>query len=370
MNLSHVAYALIFAQCCFLHAHSGAEGFQWTQEKMELAEIQTQAAGPGVIQHYVRAPGKMSFHPDYVAYVIPKVEGVVTRIHKNLGETVEQDDVLVVIESKEIAECKANYLAALKKNALYQTLLTREKGLKGISAGQDYLHAQLAAEEALINKELAVQSLYALGLSEREIGEIPQEKGANLRYFAIKAPIKGRVVQKDLTMGELVTHSTRAFTIANAEKMWIEINVNQQDAQYLKEGLPIEVVAQDKSVTATLLHLNPAICEETRTATAIALLDNTSETWRQGEFVTAKIQTYFTEAPIVIPRDAIQTIHGEDYVFVADADCFKLCAVKTGKIDEINVEILAGLEPGQPYASCNTFCLKAEYEKDEAEHSH
>ena len=44
--------------------------------------------------------------------------------------------------------------------------------------------------------------------------------------------------------------------------------------------------------------------------------------------------------------------------------------VVLGRSDQEGVEVVFGLDPGERYAAANTFVLKAELGKSEAEHSH
>lgn len=360
------------------YAHGGGhheqceEEFHWTQQKSEAANILAQVAGPGMIQHVVQVSGKIGLHPDHLAYAIPKVEGIVREIYKNVGDKVETGEVIALIESNEIASAKAAYLAAEKKSHAQRAALQREAKLRRISAEQDYLDAQLAAEEASIHAGVALQYLYALGFSQQEIEKLAKEDPKKFRFYQLRAPLTGKVVERNMTLGESVEPATKVFTIANFDKVWVEINVAANEAHFLKEGLPVEISsANGKKAQAQVCHFNPTISEETRKATAIAVLENNIQKWRPGEFITAHIQAEQTPAPVVIPREAVQQIKGEACVFVENAETgFAPRPVKLGKMDGINVEVITGLKPGDSYAACNTFCLKADYEKAEAEHHH
>ena len=68
-----------------------------------------------------------------------------------------------------------------------------------------------------------------------------------------------------------------------------------------------------------------------------------------------------------VPRAALQTIGGEHVVFVRTPSGFQRRAVTTGRSDEQAVEITSGLSPGEEIAVKNTFLLKAELGKGEAE---
>jgi membrane fusion protein, heavy metal efflux system len=71
-----------------------------------------------------------------------------------------------------------------------------------------------------------------------------------------------------------------------------------------------------------------------------------------------------------IPKQALQTVEGKRVVFIRTEDGFNKREVETGKSDDDAVEIVAGLQPDNEIAVSNTFLLKAELGKNEAEHDH
>jgi cobalt-zinc-cadmium efflux system membrane fusion protein len=71
-----------------------------------------------------------------------------------------------------------------------------------------------------------------------------------------------------------------------------------------------------------------------------------------------------------VPRTALQTIKGKPALFVRDAAGFEARQVRTGREDDDDVEILSGLTAGETIAVANSFTLKAELEKADAEHGH
>jgi cobalt-zinc-cadmium efflux system membrane fusion protein len=370
-----IVQAFIFSQRCEGHSHQQEDHenceFMWTKEKSELAHVQCAIAGPGVIQNRIHVSGKITLHPDYQALVYPKIEGIVWVVKKNIGDSVEKNETLALIESQEIAEAKARFLSAFKKFSIQKTLFNQEAALKGISAEQDYLKAKLEMEVAIEEYDIAIQKLLVLGFSFGEIQKIPEEDPQKRRYYEIKSPIEGKILERNLNIGERVNSSLRAFSIADFNKLWVEIHLAQRDAHDLKPALPITISnSYGRQANAHLCQFCPTISEETRMAKAVALLDNPQQEWIPGEYVGVSIITHAAELPLVISREAIQKIKGENYVFVEEGDHFTPRLVKLGKMDDQNVEILSGIQPGETYAACNSFCMKAEYEKEEVEHSH
>ena len=72
----------------------------------------------------------------------------------------------------------------------------------------------------------------------------------------------------------------------------------------------------------------------------------------------------------MVPKTALQTIKGERVVFVRSERGFEARQVATGREDDRAVEIVSGLFAGEAIAITNTFVLKAELGKAEAEHQH
>ena len=63
-------------------------------------------AGGGVLRVEVELSGEIVFAPDRLAHIVPRISGVVREVRKGLGEAVTFGEVLVVIESRELADAK------------------------------------------------------------------------------------------------------------------------------------------------------------------------------------------------------------------------------------------------------------------------
>ena len=59
-----------------------------------------------------------------MAHIVPRVEGVVTEVNKKLGDSVKAGEIIAVIESRELADIKAGYLAAVERYEMASWLLT------------------------------------------------------------------------------------------------------------------------------------------------------------------------------------------------------------------------------------------------------
>lgn len=353
------------------HGHGGegehAEGvIALSAEQIAATGIKVAPAGPGNLAREVAVPGKIVAAADRMAQIVPKVGGTVTEARKNLGDTVEKGEILALIESREMAEAVADYLAAKRAGELARTTFNREKGLwdKKITAEQDYLNAKNAHEEAAIRLDLTRQKLQALGHE----GEI--SGNGNARFHELKAPFAGRVIARELTLGEYVDTTHSAYAIADLSVVWVETAIAPGDLPFVKEGQPATVIGSGGKAQGKLVFISPAIDPETRAAKAIIELENTDGQWRPGEFANAAIATSAQEADILLPKEALQTIENQKVVFVRAEQGFEKRVVSTGREDSRHVEILSGVAFGEPVAVTSTFTLKAELGKAEAEHEH
>ncbi len=102
----------------------------------------------------------------------------------------------------------------------------------------------------------------------------------------------------------------------------------------------------------------------------MATLDNPTHMWRPGTFVTAEIPLEVRHADIVAPKAAMHFLKGKRVVFVREEEGFAVRTITTGREDDRTIEILSGVSRGERIAVSNSFILKAELGKSEAEHEH
>lgn len=327
----------------------------------------------GQISKEISVPGRLTMNANAQAKVVPKLAATVATVTKQAGDVVAKDEVLATLESREMAEAKSEFLAATRGSELTKSTFEREERLwkQKVTSEQEYLNAKTAHQEASIKLELAHQRLHTLGLPDQEIARITlagdQE---NIRLYELRSPIGGRIISRNLVVGQVVGTDREVFSIADLSKIWVELSVAPQDLPFAKEGQPVVVTAGSKTATAKVVLVNPMIDPDTRSAKVVAELDNATGDWRLGDFVGARLQSDKLDAAILVPRGAVQTIKGGPVLFVSEPTGFRMRPVTTGREDTQNVEILSGIEFAETIATKNTFTLKAELGKAEAEHEH
>jgi membrane fusion protein, heavy metal efflux system len=354
--------------------HEGEEAHG--EEPMELQElgIEVATAGPGTLAAYVTLPGHVTVNADRRADIIPRVSGAIQQVLKQLGDRVRAGEVMAVIDSRELADVKSAYLNARDRVPLAEVTFRREEDLwkKKISPEQEYLEAKRALAEARIELRAAEHKLRALGLTEADLHRLPTQADGTLTRYPITAPFDGSVIEKHVTLGAVVKDDTVAYVIADLLSVWVQVSVYAKDLPLVRQGQPVRIAVGDgiPDAQGSIAYVAPVVDEQTRTALARAVLPNPNGTWRPGLFVTAMIEVGATDVPLLISKEAVQTVEGKATVFVQTPEGFEARPVTLGRANETHVEVLTGLEPGERYAVSDTFILKAELAKGEATHQH
>jgi membrane fusion protein, heavy metal efflux system len=361
------------------HDHEdGPQRVALSEQQIADAGITLAQAKGGTLRRHFLAPGSLIPDADHVARVSVRVLATVAELPKKLGDSVEKGEIVAVIESRDVAEAKSEYLAARVTNDLRQTLFNRQKVLVETRAvsENEFLRTQLTALEARIKLDSTRQKLFALGLSEEEIAELPNQPPESLRKQYLRAPIAGRISERRVDLGGLIGREgqeSELFVIVNLDNIWVDLAVSPEDIASVREGLPITLraIGSDGETTAKIIFVSPLLDRDTRNARVIASMPNLDHRWKPGTFVTAEIPLGDEASKVIVPRKALQTIKGNPTLFVRDAEGFEARQVRTGREDDDDVEILNGLALGETYAVANTFTLKAELEKagaSEGEH--
>jgi cobalt-zinc-cadmium efflux system membrane fusion protein len=347
--------------------HEDKQKVRLTAKEMAEFGIETAEAGPGKIKIYTNLPGEVALNADRVAHVVPRVPGIVRSVRKILGDQVRKGDVMAVLDSRELADTKSTFLAVGERVALAKANFVREEGLwkKKISSEKEYLEAKQSLAESQIEARAAEQKLHSLGFSEKYLKQLPSQPDVSFTRYEIIAPFDGTVIEKHITLGEALNDVAVAYVIADLNSVWVDISVYQKDIPFIRKELPV-IISTGHGVQDTngiISYVGPLVGEKTRTALARVVLPNSDGRWRPGLFITADIMVSAVEAPVVVPKTALQAIDGKTNVFIETEKGFSPEPVTIGRSNTKNVEITAGLQPGQRYVTKGAFTLKAHLSK-------
>ncbi|QOH70078.1 efflux RND transporter periplasmic adaptor subunit [Pseudomonas juntendi] len=348
------------------HAETEHDDEQWQVHlsiaQIEAAGVQLVAAGPRALGTAINFPGEIRFDEDRTAHVVPRVPGVVEAVQAELGQAVKRGQVLAVIASQQISDLRSEQQAAQRRLELARLTLRREQQLwqERISAEQDYLQARQALQEAEIALANARQKVAAVGPA-----------GAGNRY-ELRAPFDAVVVEKHLSVGEVVDATSNAFTLSDLSRVWATFAVAPRELDKVRTGRTVMVSAPDlgAQVEGKVNYVGSLLGEQNRAATVRASLANPDGAWRPGLFVNVAVSIERFEAAVVVPEIALQSLDAQTVVFARTEQGVQARPVTTGRRDAGHVEITSGLAAGTQVAAAGSFVLKSELGKGSAEHSH
>ena len=379
-----------------------------TAEAVERYGVKAESAQLWVLKPTVVTPARVAFNTEAMAHVGSPLRGRAVEVKVRLGDMVKAGQELVIIESPELGEAQADYLQ--KKTAvltagpaveLSKIAWERAKGLYEQSQGISLTEVQRreaehkatiagvkAAEAAAMASE---NRLHLLGMKQDEVTTLASTSEIAPRH-AIKAAIDGQVVQREVTLGELVGPDREALMIlADTRLLWVLADVPEAKLAGIAVGARAWITigsatGESEGVAApkfegVVAFIAPLVDPTTRTAQVRIEVPASLENGlmlRPGMFAQAEIVASMPggtdPAPMVaVPDEAIQTVEGGPAVFVPVANepnTFAKRAVTVGKPIGGLVPVYAGLVEGERFVIAGTFILKAELGKGSAAHEH
>jgi membrane fusion protein, heavy metal efflux system len=341
---------------------------------VEAAGIELAAVQSGTIARRIIVPGTIRAPADRIAHVAVRLSGIVAELRKNVGDPVDAGEILAILESREVANVKSEYLAARVTNELQQEMLNRDTTLweRKVIADQQLLRSRNAAANAKIANDSARQKLFALGLTEKEIAGLQNVPEASLRRQEIRSPIAGRILERKAALGVVVGRDnleTELYVVADLDRTWAELAVSPEEVGSIRVGQIVSVSVRGISDKAEgkVIYVSPIVDRDTHKVHVVAEINNRDGIWRPGSFVSAAIVFDRQSVPIAVSVDAVQTMDGRPVAFVRTGEGFQKRQVVLGQSDDRATEVVSGLRPDETIAVSNTFLLKAEMLKGAGE---
>lgn len=193
------------------------------------------------------------------------------------------------------------------------------------------------------------------------------ESNDSLKVYKIKSPITGSIVQRHANAGE-VTQDQVLFSIANFDILWAELRIYPAQQILVKPGQAVRIRLYGQLLQGTIRHIIPVLDKPYQLARVD--FDNRNRGLTPGLLVEGHVEVGTFNAGLAVVKDAIQSMGGQQGVFIKQGDEYQFTPVQTGRADDRYMEVLFGLSQGQEYVSKNSYLIKADIEKSEAEHDH
>jgi cobalt-zinc-cadmium efflux system membrane fusion protein len=278
--------------------------------------------------------------------VISLATGRIVEIGARLGDTVKKGQVLLRVQSADIAGAYADYQKAVADEQLTRTQLARSQFLydKGAISLNDLQIAQDTDAKAKVDVKTTAEKLRVLGSPN-----LDQPTG----IVEIHAPVSGVITDQQVTnaAGVAGLGSPNPFTISDLSSVWILCDVYENDLANVHLGEKADIVLKaypDKVFTGVISNIGPVLDPNIRTAKVRIEVRNPG-LMRPGMFVTAIFHGQKKETRAALPATAILHLHDRDWVYVPEKDNqFRRVAVTAGEmLPGGSQEIISGVTPGQ-----------------------
>lgn len=368
-----------------------------SQEAVDKAGIDIAVVDRRPMLEAVVANGEIGYDETRTARLASRVAGTVLRVETFPGQQVRKGDVLALVDSADVGRAKSDLLQQISHLRLMQANVDRLQPLvtSGAIAGKQMLEAQAGLQEAQIKLLGAQQALANLGLPVRaeDFGQQSTEQIARqIQYlglpsssissfdsdmtssnlFPLRSPLDGVVVDCKVVSGETVQPGSMVFCVTDLQKMWLTLDVRQEDARYLSLGERVLFRSTDSreaaQIAGNIAWISTAADDKTRTVKVRVDLPNPDARLRANVFGTGQIVLREEPQAIVVPTEAIHSDGDCNIVFVRDKNYMKDGAAKFFHIREVRLgarsndttEIIAGVLPGEVIAAKNSVVLEAQ----------
>lgn len=359
---------------------SSSTGASQAQEEENYIPVAIEKATVNNIGNEIKINGK-TFANEEIA-VIPKVPGIVTNINVKLGDIVEKGTVLFTIEQEDISKsveqaangvelankgvaqaengfktANVNYELNKEKIENAQLNLERTKKLyeEGAISKSQLEQAELAASdkslEAIKGQVDQAQIGYEQALNQLRQAEISYEQvQSNLSNTVVTAPIGGVVSDLTVKEGQMASNAQPAATIAQMDKVYIQMNVVENMVNKLKLGQEVAVnvpAALDGEITSTISYISPTADPRSQLYPVKVYIHNQDSNIRPGMNGEVKLGLDQVESATVIKRNAVLDRDGKNLVYVVEGDKAVERVVTIGLDTGDYVEIKEGIKEGE-----------------------
>jgi membrane fusion protein, heavy metal efflux system len=338
------------------------ERITFSRAFIERAKIKFAAVSRAPMVPVVTAVGTVAFNPAHVAAVGARLKGLVSRVAKFEGDTVDSGAVLAVIESAELGEAQASVSMLEAEKRAAEVNYQRETAL-----AQKNLTTQREAEMAAVDAE---RSRLMLGAAKQKVaalsGGVGSRSSGRLGAHELRSPMKGTIVERHIAAGQSVEGQMVAFRIADIDHLWVELDVFERSLANIRVGDRVELspLAAPKEVFEGRVALVGAVIDpETRSAPIRIEVDNRDRKLRAGQAVNSRIHTASGgERPsTIVPSSAITLVDGRPTVFVRTGETsVRVVKVEVGTSNGQETEVMDGVKPGDEVVSEGVFALKSE----------
>lgn len=225
-----MALSLLISGCSQQSPDEKEQGFVLSDTMLRRCTFDT--ASLQDVKDELKLFGKVAADNNKMAHVYPITGGIVSEIKVELGDYVNEGQLLAVIKSSEVADFQRQLVDARSDVALAE---------KNLQVANDLYAGKLNSEKDLLAARQELEKAHSELTRINEVYAIYKLKSGS--EYHITAPISGFIINKDITQNEeLRTDRTEeVFAIAQINDVWVLANVNESNISKVALGYEADV---------------------------------------------------------------------------------------------------------------------------------
>jgi HlyD family secretion protein len=365
------------------------------KNKTTALEVEVSPVAEGNIEEYVEELDDVKVKQNETIHA--NLQGKVTEVLVEEGDTVKQGDILVRLDSEdqardiEMLEAQRSALNAQYKEAVKSAdakeIKKLELSLNDLEktfeeSTKDLANKKELLDEGIISEEEYQDSVLAYELEQTEIEKLkidlellkkPVSTNIVRQYeaqllqidlqiealksnegdFVFSAPFDGTILTKNISKGSYVQPGMAIIEIGNLNELYVESDVLVEDIVGIQEGTRVSMENDDLAILdlkGEVTKIYPQAfskvsdlgVEQKRIKVEIQISQQETNL-KPGYDLDVRFITNQSENALIIPENALFQMEGEDYVFIIDKNVATLRQVKKGIESDKYVEIISGL---------------------------
>jgi membrane fusion protein, copper/silver efflux system len=311
-----------------------------------MANVATAEARQEDLNKEINAVGIVQYDQSRQAKVTAWIAGRIDKLHVGaVGDYVGRDKPVAEVYSPDLLASQQEYLLAVKSRDQL-----KDSPIPSISQNG----------EGLVQS--AKQRLMLFGVKENQIAELEKAGKPNIR-LPIYTPLSGVVIEKMVQQGQYVNTGDVLFNIADLSRVWVEIEVYENEFPNIRIGQRVEIQSQSfpgKPFSGRIAFIYPFLDPKTRTVKARVEMANPGMKLKPDMFVRASVKVALGKA-IVVPVTAVMDTGKRQVAWVETSPgMFEPRDVQLGQRTDDRVQILSGLKPGDKVAVSGAYLIDSE----------
>ena len=255
---------------------------------------------------------------------------------------------------------KANFDAACEE-VLFSTRQERDRARASLAQADRLVEVSKEHLRTLVGSRLGAE----IAAVAEDASDSPGDPGS-LSTLVMRTPFDGIVEDVFVARGDRVQGGDPMFVVADTSLLWVRAQIHEREwtAVDVVHGQEVKVSvpgAQRRELVARVHHVGAIVEAESRSVSLVAELDNDDAHLKPGMFVWVDLPQGSVREAMAVPAAAVMRHEGEAFVFEPLTEGrYRRVAVTTGIDNGDLVEIVTGLQEGEPVVVAGAFVLKSE----------